>query len=220
MLCPVSVFVSYVSRDGCRQESHFDEWWVWRSILLSSRYVQQRLLLVGESASVPLSKQVIFLHQHQDRSRSFQFKGSLLKKKVSFSLAPISLVFQASTDFAFCQMFLETATLLDFFFFFLFFFSKPDTCKTFHHFYGLLLRGTCLSIIVILLMSIYPCVKFSINVLPWGKLWNCLFPPPSLDWMVLLLFYCWKFTNLIPHKNKTYLFMYRYSYSYIPDMIL
>ena len=71
----------------------FGELWVWRSVLLSSRNVQQKLLLVGEWAKAPLSRHVVFLARSRreiviSSSSGHRWMGQRL------SLAPINLSFR------------------------------------------------------------------------------------------------------------------------------
>ena len=100
------------------------ELWVWRFVLLSCSYVQQRLLLMGEWASVPLNRHMVF----PTRSRRVVVLSSPRGHcwmRTAFLSAAIKSAFQACADFASCQRFLRTATLLDFFKTFIFLFSNP-----------------------------------------------------------------------------------------------
>ena len=70
------------------------ELWVWRSVLLSHRYVQQRLLLVGEWISEPLSRHMVFSTTTSRREVVLSSPSGHCWMRQSLSLAPVSLSFR------------------------------------------------------------------------------------------------------------------------------
>ena len=83
-LCPVGVFVWYVGI--------FDVLWVWRSVLWSDRYVQQRLLLVSPT-SMLLSRYVVFPTSNR-REVVLSSPSNHCWMRQSFSLALVSLPYR------------------------------------------------------------------------------------------------------------------------------